>query len=622
MRIPLGKNRRLTTRGVRRGVQLAFFALFIALFLGTTSGFPVLGGVPSDLFLRTSPLLAAATMLASRTLIWTVLLPAAIALALTLLFGRVYCGWFCPMGTLIDIVERTVFRKRHPRPWPQERSDRWRAVKYVLLVVILASALFTYQPLLLLDPISLVHRSATVAVHAPLETVYKDAQGALYRPLLKRGVRLQVPGDRRMAENGALALAMLATVLGLSAVQRRFWCRYLCPLGGLLALASRAPLLRRRVTDACTHCLRCERQCKMGCIEERGAGYRVRECLQCYECEVCCPTGAVSFPLAHAFAETKAGMNRASQLSRRRLVFGAAAGAGWYVTQKASTAGRMGAKHEAWKNPLLIRPPGALPEKEFLEVCARCEECVKVCPTNTLQPALFEAGLEGVFTPIVVPRIGECREKCALCSEVCPTGAIQPFFPEEKNPRLTAEPLIIGVATIDRDICRAWYKNQKCSVCDEQCPYDAIASPVVDGMQRPFVVEQLCVGCGACERECPVQPEAAIRVTNRNEQRRKLVRPGSAGDGFHPASPEGRQPKHLGARNDVSADEAWRTTTAQFQPGRETPTEARPASEAPAPAEPAGGGGGGPGQGEGHGHGGGARGAGAGQGRLRRRGGV
>lgn len=582
MRIPLGAKRALTTRGVRRLVQLAAFGLFVALFVGTEVGYPVLPSVPSDFFLRTSPLIASATMLASRTVVWTVLAPAAIALLVTILLGRAYCGWFCPMGTLIDIVERLTHRKRFPRTWPQEHSDKLRAIKYVLLAVVLGSALFTYQPLLLLDPISLLHRSATVGVGAPIETTVKDARGALYKPLLKRKIRIEVPTDRRTAMHGGLVLAMLVTVLGLSALQRRFWCRYLCPLGGLFALVSWVPILRRRVWGSCTHCGRCERQCKMGCIHDQGTRYRVRECIDCYECEVCCPPKAVSFPIAHDFGATRPAMDRTHQLSRRRLIGGLTIGGAWYLTQKASWSGRLGAKHDRWKNPFCLRPPGSLPEKDFLELCTRCDECVKVCPTNTLQPALFEAGVEGMFTPIVVPRIAECREKCAACSEVCPTGAIQPFRFEDKNPRLTDTPLLVGVATIDRNTCRAWYKNQKCSVCDEQCPYDAIASPVVDGMQRPFVMEQFCTGCGSCERECPIEPAAAIRVTNRAERRAALPhRKGQVGDGFQRPSGASRTNLPQMEPQRQSADEAFPRSAGRFQPGREEPA---PPPPAPTPA--------------------------------------
>ena len=81
----------------------------------------------------------------------------------------------------------------------------------------------------------------------------------------------------------------------------------------------------------------------------------------------------------------------------------------------------------------LLRPPGALDESDFLSRCIRCGECMKVCPNNALQPTLTEAGLEGLWTPTLVPRIGYCEPSCVLCSEVCPTGAIWQITPREKG---------------------------------------------------------------------------------------------------------------------------------------------------------------------------------------------
>jgi formate hydrogenlyase subunit 6/NADH:ubiquinone oxidoreductase subunit I len=83
----------------------------------------------------------------------------------------------------------------------------------------------------------------------------------------------------------------------------------------------------------------------------------------------------------------------------------------------------------------LIRPPGALPEPQFLAKCVKCGECMKVCPTNGLQPTLSEAGTEGIWTPVLVPRVGYCEYYCSLCTQVCPTGAIEELTvePGSKN---------------------------------------------------------------------------------------------------------------------------------------------------------------------------------------------
>ena len=82
----------------------------------------------------------------------------------------------------------------------------------------------------------------------------------------------------------------------------------------------------------------------------------------------------------------------------------------------------------------MIRPPGSVAEDEFLRRCIKCDQCIRVCPTNVLQPAMFEAGLEGLWTPIMISKMGWCELNCTLCSQVCPTGAIR----EISSPRSSA----------------------------------------------------------------------------------------------------------------------------------------------------------------------------------------
>jgi ferredoxin len=144
---------------------------------------------------------------------------------------------------------------------------------------------------------------------------------------------------------------------------------------------------------------------------------------------------------------------------------------------------------------------------------------MKVCKTNGLQPADFECGFEGLWTPHLVPRHGPCEDKCNMCGHVCPTQAIRALpLPEKQFVKL-------GTAVIDRHRCIAWEQEKLCLICAEICPIHAIDSMVVDNFKgpfkRPFVMDDKCIGCGYCEKACPVYGRAAIEVYSIGEDRKK-----------------------------------------------------------------------------------------------------
>jgi MauM/NapG family ferredoxin protein len=161
----------------------------------------------------------------------------------------------------------------------------------------------------------------------------------------------------------------------------------------------------------------------------------------------------------------------------------------------------------------LIRPPGTLPETEFLRTCIRCGECMKSCVTNTLQPSFWEAGFSGIWTPKLEPRMAACEPNCNVCGKVCPTQAIRSLSLEEKT---CAK---IGTAILRKESCLVWAQNKLCLICDEICPYNAIVFRPVDGYRRPVVIASRCNGCGYCEQRCPVKGESAIVVVPDGEIR-------------------------------------------------------------------------------------------------------
>jgi ferredoxin len=163
-----------------------------------------------------------------------------------------------------------------------------------------------------------------------------------------------------------------------------------------------------------------------------------------------------------------------------------------------------------------LRPPGAA-EDDLLARCLRCGACMRACPTSGLQPALTEAGLEGLWTPVLVPRLGYCDFACSACGQACPVQAIPSLGLEEKRQQ------VIGKAYIDQNRCIAWSDHIDCIVCEEMCPLpdkavylEQVAFSSGEGeprqVQVPHVDRQRCIGCGICEYRCPVSGQAAIQV--------------------------------------------------------------------------------------------------------------
>ena len=164
----------------------------------------------------------------------------------------------------------------------------------------------------------------------------------------------------------------------------------------------------------------------------------------------------------------------------------------------------------------LIRPPGAK-NNDLLQQCIRCGLCMRACPTGALQPSITESGLVGLFTPVVVPRLGYCLFSCNACGQVCPVEAILPLALEVKQQQ------VIGHAFIDENRCIPWVDGTSCIVCEEMCPLAEKAIVLEekdiqtqDGKKKvvklPKVLRDRCIGCGICEYKCPRSGQAAIRV--------------------------------------------------------------------------------------------------------------
>jgi len=304
---------------------------------------------------------------------------------------------------------------------------------------------------------------------------------------------------------------LMLLVLGGGFWGKRFWCGYICPTGAFLAVLSRYSIFRRKVvTDKCSSCSRCAKACPVEAIDLKNISKtNISECI---ECGVCTEIKESCSRFVIGGADKMIPVT-GPDLQKRHLIAGAAGGLLLLPVFRATAISKRD------DHGRLIRPPGALPEEKFLSRCTGCGECMKVCPTNALQPCMFTDGFSRFYTPKVVPRVGGCEEKCSLCGNVCPNGAIRKLPLEEKKF------VKIGTAVIDRHRCLAWAQNRECLVCDEVCPYNAIEFKIVDTTKGrfkvPVVYEDLCAGCGLCEQHCPIFDTAAIVVYKFGENRRE-----------------------------------------------------------------------------------------------------
>ncbi len=500
----------------RRVSQGLFLLLFFFLFLQTESKGTDQLGYPAKLFLDFDPLLALATLLSGRTLVAGFAL-SLIVVAITAVLGRVFCGFACPLGTLHTLVAAL----KHWQGPQQLRA--WFHLKYLLLTFLLAGSLVGIQLTGLFDPLSLLVRHLALGPYPALNWAANGLMDAVYQADLRTLTRLAdwffgllkatiLSFQQPHFQQGTLLTALLLAILLLNLAERRFWCRYLCPLGALLALIGRRPLLKRQRSDECNGCGVCDRKCQGGLQTE---AWRASECLYCMVCDDVCPKGAVRFGLTRRLAAEP--MN----LGRRQVLLAGGAGLASVAVSRATPS-----FSQNRANPSLIRPPGSRPEPEFLARCIKCGECMKVCTTNGLQPTLLEAGFEGIWSPILVPTKGYCEFKCTLCGQVCPSGAIQPLAQAAK-----AE-WRIGTAMFDRGRCLPHAHATPCIVCEEVCPtpikaiwFEEVLVKGRDGrelkLKQPHVDLKLCIGCGICEAKCPISDRPAVSVSSIGETRSK-----------------------------------------------------------------------------------------------------
>ena len=419
-----------------------------------------------------------------------------VLLVLTLIFGRAYCSVICPLGIMQDGISHiSSMRKGKKARFRWSPEVKWLRYSILALFIIALVAGLTSVSALL-APYSAFGRIATSLVRPALPTA------------IIAGVTLLVVG-------------ILAWIGG------RTYCNTLCPVGTVLSFFSRFSLLRPVIdADKCRNCRACEHKCKASCINIDNHKIDYSRCVDCFNCLDSCRFGALKYRMAwnsktceaagtvqdNAEVSTEEGKHNAG---RRAFISSSviAATAIALEAQEKKVDGGYAAvtakKAPERTNPIV--PFGAVSLRHFHQHCTRCQLCVSQCPNDVLRPS---TSLDRLMLPEMSYENGWCRPECTKCSEVCPAGAILEITPEEKTA------IHVGTASVDLDLCVVNRDNVHCGNCARHCPAGAIKMvrknpDDENSLLIPTVLEDRCIGCGACEFLCPSRPYSAIHVNGR-----------------------------------------------------------------------------------------------------------
>jgi ferredoxin len=427
-------------------------------------------------------------------------------LALSLIFGRVFCSILCPLGTLQELLWRggNFLRGRRragtrppaaanfPAGGAGHRGDPRKSprpgvppgLRYAAPLLTGLGLAFSFSPLMAaFDPLSNFGRGL----------------GALLSPGNPVSLVLALP---------------LVLILVLAFFRGRLWCRC-CPVGLTLGLLSPAAPLGMRISPRCISCGICEKKCPAACIDSREKRIDGGRCVLCFSCAASCPRGGAGYGLRGKAALSGESRRiflktagRASFLcgavylagpSLRLLAPGGSGGPGGAGGPGSrSAAGMTEAGAPEAGGPIL--PPGALNGKRYRARCIGCQACVAACPAGIIAP-------RDSSRPSLNYEAAGCQYNCVECGKVCPTGAIRRLDPEEKHRTR------IALSSLNFERCVVNTKRESCGACAEVCPTGAITMTAygesgVPWLTRPIFGEPYCIGCGLCYAACPAEPRA------------------------------------------------------------------------------------------------------------------
>ena len=433
-------------------------------------------------------------------------------IALTLVFGRIYCSIICPLGVFQDILARL---RRKKNKYSYSKEVKW--LRYpVLVVFVLAGVAGIGSLFQLLAPYSSYGRIATMI----FQPIWKLGNNLLAMRAERMDSYAFYSIDTWMRSLPVLIIAVLTLVVLVVLAWRggRTYCNTICPVGTILSFFARFSRLKIHFDeDKCKNCSLCSKNCKAACIDFKTHTVDYSRCVACGNCIESCKFGA----LRYIHKSGKSGKAESVDASKRSFLLASALVSTAALAQKKEKLmdGGLAELEDkvAPERQTPLTPPGSLSFKNLSTHCTGCQLCVSECPNQVLRPS---GDLMHLMQPTMSYEHGYCRPECTRCSEVCPAGAIKKIDQDEKTS------IQIGHAVWIKKNCVVLTDEVECGNCARHCPSGAIEMVQLDPNDEespmvPAINEAACIGCGACEYVCPSRPFSAIFVEG-HEVHRKI----------------------------------------------------------------------------------------------------
>ncbi len=410
----------------------------------------------------------------------------------TIIFGRIYCSFLCPLGILQDFF--IFISSRFKKKFSYIKSLGW--IRYSILILVIFFSIIGIMVLLnIFDPYSIFSRFLTnifkpifsliinkVVIILKMNKIYLN----LFYKIHKINLNLLL-----------FSIISFSVILIFSILKGRLYCNTICPVGTLLGFISKYSFMKISMDQAkCTSCHICEYKCKAGCIDSNNKKVDLTRCISCFNCLDICPHKAINYSFIKKSNKENIDYSRRKFL---KYLFP-------FTLLSFTLLGALIRKSVLGKrntSKIPISPPGSLSINSYLDLCTACHTCVNSCPTKVLRPA----GFLNTMQPTLDYSYAFCDFECNICSRVCPSGAIKLLTLEKKKKTQ------IGEVNLNKNHCVVYEYGLDCGACAEHCPTAAVYMiPYKNNIYGPETNSNICIGCGACEYICPAVPKKAITV--------------------------------------------------------------------------------------------------------------